>query len=212
MTQQGTRSLRFVFDLDGTLTRAETLPFIAAHFGLQAQIDDLTRATVAGEVAFEDGFAARVAALGHLSVREVATLLRDVPVFEGLAAFIRGHARSCVIATGNLECWVAGLRDVFGCKMHMSEAELAKDRVIGIRRLVDKQAIVQHLQAAGHSVIFIGDGANDVAAMRVADVGIAAGLVHAPARGLLDICDHLVTEEAALLTLLDELIKRQHPS
>lgn len=34
--------MKFLFDLDGTVTSKETLPIIAEHFGVQDQIAELT--------------------------------------------------------------------------------------------------------------------------------------------------------------------------
>ena len=38
---------KFIFDLDGTITKEETLPLIARHFKVEEKIEELTRATVA---------------------------------------------------------------------------------------------------------------------------------------------------------------------
>jgi len=47
------------------------------------------------------------------------------------------------------------------------------DHCLGRRSPEDKQALVQELQERGHTVMLVGDGVNDVAAMRAADVGVA---------------------------------------
>ena len=43
---------RFIFDLDGTITKEETLPKIAKFFNVQAEIDNLTQETIAGNIPF----------------------------------------------------------------------------------------------------------------------------------------------------------------
>jgi phosphoserine phosphatase len=55
---------KFIFDLDGTITKEETLPLIARHFKVEEKIEELTRATVAGEVPFIESFIQRVNILG----------------------------------------------------------------------------------------------------------------------------------------------------
>ncbi|MCI7267456.1 MAG: hypothetical protein MR545_09585 [Veillonellaceae bacterium] len=45
---------KFIFDLDGTVTREETLPLIAKHFSVEEEIMELTRNTVDGRVPFID--------------------------------------------------------------------------------------------------------------------------------------------------------------
>ena len=42
---------KFLFDLDGTITKQETLPLIAKAFGVEA-IEGLTKETIAGNVPF----------------------------------------------------------------------------------------------------------------------------------------------------------------
>ena len=55
----------------------------------------------------------------------------------------------------------------------------------------------------------IGDGNNDMEAMRIADVSIACGLVHYPARSILTIVDYVVFSEQSLLRLLNQLKEPQ---
>jgi len=54
-------------------------------------------------------------------------------------------------------------------------------------------------------VVFIGDGNNDVEAMRVADVSIASALTHDPVPGVLSVADNLALDEAALCRQLRQL-------
>ena len=40
------RKVKFIFDLDSTVTSQETLPLIASHFGVEEKISELTRKTI----------------------------------------------------------------------------------------------------------------------------------------------------------------------
>jgi hypothetical protein len=51
----------------------------------------------------------------------------------------------------------------------------------------------------------IGDGNNDMEAMREADISIACGLIHYPARSILSIADYLIFEENSLYKLLNQI-------
>ena len=48
--------MKFLFDLDGTVTSEETLPIIANHFNCVEQISELTARTVQGNVPFIESF------------------------------------------------------------------------------------------------------------------------------------------------------------
>ena len=51
---------QFIFDLDGTITQEETLPLIAEHFGVTAEIEALTEKTVRGNIPFVESFIRRI--------------------------------------------------------------------------------------------------------------------------------------------------------
>ena len=97
---------KFIFDLDGTVTREETLPLIAKHFSVEEEIMELTRNNVDGGVPFIESFIRRVYVLGNLPVSEIADLLGKVRLYESLCNFINTHHENCCVATGNLADWV----------------------------------------------------------------------------------------------------------
>lgn len=197
--------MKFLFDLDGTVTAAETLPVISQHFGCTEQIAELTARTVQGNVPFVESFIRRVNILGNYSVSETSDLLAQVPLYPHVAQFIAEHSEDCVIVTGNLTCWCKGLFEKIGCRCCGSEAAVEDDKVVKLKSILRKEQIVDQYKAMGETVVFIGDGNNDMEAMRHADISIAAGLTHSPAQSLLSICDYVIYDETALTRQLRQL-------
>lgn len=197
--------MKFLFDLDGTVTSAETLPIIANHFNVEEQIAELTKRTVQGNVPFIESFIRRVNILGKYSVKETDDLLSQVPLYPVLAKFIIEHKEDCVIVTGNLTCWCDKLFKKIGCQCYGSLAECENDEVIKIKKILRKEDVVDQFKALGETVVFIGDGNNDLEAMRHANISIAVGLTHNPAQSLMAICDYIIFNEDALVRQLKQL-------
>lgn len=198
--------MKFLFDLDGTVTSVETLPVIAEHFNVEDEIMELTRQTVQGNVPFIESFIKRVGILGKLPVTEVNELLKDVPLYPQLHDFITTNKEHCVIVTGNLSCWCDGLMKRIGCEYYCSEGLVENDQVVKINTILRKEQVVDTLKAAGETVVFVGDGNNDLEAMRHADIAIAAGMTHSPAKSLFAITDYLFFDETALCRQLNLLL------
>ncbi len=196
---------KFIFDLDGTITAVETLPLIARHFGVEAEIEALTQETIRGNIPFMESFIRRVHILGKLPVAEVSALLATVPTYPLVTHFIQNHSDQCVIATGNLFCWVEALVRRMGCPCFYSEATLEHGVVKQLTHIVRKEEVVQKFKEQGEEVVFIGDGNNDAEAMRLAHVSIASGLTHWPAPSVLAVADYLVFSERALCRQLTQL-------
>lgn len=199
--------MKFLFDLDGTLTLKETLPVIAEHFGMEEQIVPLTQQTVQGIVPFAEGFKKRVNILRQFSVAEISRLVSTVPMHPLLLQFIHQHQADCIIVSGNLDCWCQSLLEMINCKYYCSEAIVEDDKVVDIRQLLDKKDIVRTYQNQGEYVVFIGDGHNDLEAMRQADLAIVSGLTNTPSPSLLSIADQVFFDEKELYDFLVQLRK-----
>ena len=90
--------------------------------------------------------------------------------------------------------------------------ELGLDEYLAEVLPEDKAAFIQAEQAAGRTVIMIGDGINDTPALSLADVGIAVGSGAVIAREVADItiAAEDLRELVYLKTLSDRLMKRIH--
>jgi len=200
------KSIKFVFDLDGTITAEETLPLIAKHFNIQEEIATLTQETIQGNIPFVESFIHRVQILGKLPVSQISDLLENVKLYPLLLSFVQQNHKNCSITTGNLRCWVNKLISKIGCEAFCSEAEVENDSVVQLTKILRKESIVENFQNQGYKVVYIGDGNNDSEAMRVADIAIAVGLTHYPSKSLLPVSDYLIFNENALWRQLNQLL------
>jgi HAD superfamily phosphoserine phosphatase-like hydrolase len=198
--------IRFVFDLDGTITSEETLPVIAKKFHIEDEIHQLIQETVFGHVPYVESFIRRVHIMSQLPVNEIADLLKEIPVHKELYNFISKHKDKCVVVTGNLGCWTQKLCDKIGCVSYTSDASVKDNHIEKLTSILKKEKIVKDYQQKGYSVVFIGEGNNDLEAMRCADVSIACGLTHNPANTVLGITDYVIYEEGALCRQLNQLL------
>ena len=197
--------MKFLFDLDGTVTSAETLPIIANHFECKEEIAELTKRTVQGNIPFIESFIRRVNILGKYSVSETSDLLALVSLYPEVKKFIDDHRADCIIVTGNLTCWCEGLFKKIGCQCYGSEAECEDDKVVKLKTILRKEQIVDQYKALGETVVFIGDGNNDLEAMRHANISISVGLTHNPAQSLMAITDYVIFNEHALYRQMRQL-------
>ena len=197
--------MKYLFDLDGTITSQETLPIIARLGGVADRIDGLTKETIQGNVPFIESFIQRVNILKDISVSAISDRLAKVPLYQGVHRYIMEHPDDCIVVTGNLSCWCEGLFKAIGCRCYSSKARVENDTVVKRLSILRKETVVDEFKAQGEKVVFIGDGNNDMEAMRHADISIAAGLTHNPANSLFAITDYMVFNETALCRLLNQL-------
>lgn len=195
----------FFFDLDGTVTAQEILPQIAKAVGLYERINALTELTISGKISFVEGFTTRVEILKNVKVSDVKKVVENIKLNEGIVNFIQENKDRCFIITGNLDIWVNSLCDRIGCRYFTSKALLSEDcdYVKGVSYVLDKAHIANSFAAP---FVAIGDGDNDAELIRCANIGIAYGGVHMPAKSLMDCASHVIFEENKLCQFLKQLL------
>lgn len=192
---------QFLFDLDGTVTRVEILPEIARAIGLEREIAELTRETMAGDLPFESSLRRRVEILKQVPVSEVRAIVRGVELDPHIADFLARHRDRCTIVTGNLDVWIEDLIADLGVPCYCSTAELEGDRLVRLTSVLDKATVTANWLGP---ICAVGDGYNDLGMIAAADLGIAYGGVHTPAPGLLDVATHAIYDGQRLCEFLSE--------
>lgn len=198
--------VKFIFDLDGTITSAETLPIIAKNFHVHEEMTQLTKDTVDGKIPWKHSFIRRVGLLRHVPVSDIAKLLEKTPLYPKIVRFIKENNENCYIATGNLDCWVDGLCNKIGCQFFSSKATVINNEISEISHILEKADVVEFFKKQDNIVVFIGDSNNDVNAMRKADISIAYGASHTPSKFCLSAADYVVYSESELMSLISNII------
>lgn len=196
----------FCFDLDGTVTRKEVLPIIASELGLAEEIGFLTEMTIRGQIPFEMSFRLRCRLLAEIEVDTVARIVEQVPLEEPIADFIRAHPKNCYIVTGNLDVWIARLAANLGCGVFSSTALVRPDGRLGaLTHILRKSTPIHELGGRYKRIVSIGEGFNDLPMFEEADIGVAYGGVHPPARELVNNSTYVIEDGATLCRLLNTL-------
>jgi len=195
----------FLFDLDGTITKEETLPLIAKHFKIEEEITQITEDTIRGNIPFVESFIRRVHILGALPAVEIDDLLSKVELSKPIVEFIQNNQDNSFIVTGNLNVWVNQLLQRIDCKYYSSQGKMVDGKVEKLTNILKKEEIVQKYQSLGKKVVFIGDGNNDAEAMRISDISIAFGNIHWPSNSVLQVSTHAIFCEEELCRFLKQL-------
>jgi HAD superfamily phosphoserine phosphatase-like hydrolase len=195
----------FAFDLDGTITREEILPLIAAELGLEREMRVLTDLTLSGAIDFEDSFRLRCAVLRSVPVDDVRELVAQVQLASALEGFIADHVDRCFVVTGNLDVWVAPIVERLGCRAFTSTGVCRGGRLVEVAQVLTKDRAVAQLRTEFDRVVAVGDSVNDLPMFELADLRVAYGGVHDPAEALYQVADYVAYEEDTLCRLLSTL-------
>lgn len=192
----------FLFDLDGTITMEELLPRIASRIGVGDEIQALTLKTIAGEIPFEYSLRHRVEILNAAKTSEIKKIVSGVELNRDILSFIRKNKERCCIVTGNLDVWIEDLIDFIGVKVLCSRAEVKNNKIMSLKKILNKKEAISIFPG---KLCAIGEGANDYDMFELANISIAYGGVHEPARQLLEIATHLTYSSDTLCQMISQL-------
>jgi phosphoserine phosphatase len=182
----GRRKKLLVADMDSTIVTAETLDELAAHAGLGARVKEITRRAMEGKLDFPSALRERVGMLKGLPVAALTATAQHIELTGGareLVQTMRAHGAFTILVSGGFRFFTGLIRDRVGF-----HEDVANDLVIDGGKLtgkvaepiVGREAKLDTLQRltvergldAGETLA-VGDGANDLAMIQAAGMGVA---------------------------------------
>jgi len=183
---RGRRKGLLVADMDSTIVTTETLDEIAGYAGIKEQIAAITRRTMNGEIDFAEALRQRVCMLKGLSVEALEKTWQRTALTPGareLVATMRAHNATTALVSGGFTYFTARVAALVGFELHRANTLLDDGRVLTGKvgePILDrdaKVALLRELAAARKlrlaATLAVGDGANDLAMLREAGLGVA---------------------------------------
>jgi phosphoserine phosphatase len=184
---EGRRKRLLVADMDSTIISCECLDELADFAGLKAEIAAVTERAMAGEIPFETALTERVARLAGLELtalqRTYDERVRLNPGARSLARTMTAHGARCVLVSGGFEFFTQRVAAAAGFAAHRAN-RLIDDgvRLTGavVQPILGREAKLAALKEEAADLgldlsqtLAVGDGANDLAMIEAAGLGVA---------------------------------------
>jgi phosphoserine phosphatase len=173
-------------DMESTIIRQELIDEIADLVGCRAEIAAITEAAMRGELNFEASLVQRVALFAGLEAHRLEAILDRVtlmPGAEALVATMRAHGAWTALVSGGFTIFAEriaarlGFHAVFANVLEIENGQLTgrvREPILGPQGKADA---LQRLAAEGGlafaETLAVGDGANDLAMLSTAGLGVA---------------------------------------
>lgn len=182
----GRRKRLLVADLESTIIANEMLDELADCVGLRPQIAEITRRAMNDEIDFVDALRERVALLKGMPERaleEAAARIQLIPGARALVATMRAHGAYAVVVSGGFTRYTSRIREALGFDRDIgNELVIENGRLAGSVRepILAREAKLDALKTIAaerglplFATLAVGDGANDMAMIDAAGLGIA---------------------------------------
>ena len=185
--ETGRRKRLFLADMDSTMIGQECIDELADLVGLKAHVSAITERAMRGEIAFEPALRERVALLAGLDVgvvdRIIAERITLTPGGPTLLATLRAKGAYTCLVSGGFTLFTDKIAKTLGFhenranRLVTEEGRLAgtvEEPILGREaKLATLAELRQKLALPAHEVVAIGDGANDLAMLGEAGLGVA---------------------------------------
>ena len=175
-----------VMDMDSTAIQIECIDEIAKLAGTGEMVSAITERAMRGELDFSQSLRQRVATLKGAPESILQEVKQHLPLMPGLVETVKelkNHGWKVAIASGGFTYFAEVLQQKLGLDfIAANQFEIIDGKLTGNVQgaIVDAQYKAQTLQQlaqqfniATENTVAIGDGANDLTMMQVANVGVA---------------------------------------
>lgn len=184
----GRRKRLFVADMDSTMIGQECIDELADFAGLKAHVAAITERAMRGEIAFEPALRERVALLeglpGSVIDEVIATRIKLMPGARTLVATMRANRAHTCLVSGGFTLFTNRIAEAIGFHENRANvlvvrpdgrlagavAEPILGREAKLATLVDLRT---RLGLGRSDTLAVGDGANDLAMLAEAGLGVA---------------------------------------
>jgi phosphoserine phosphatase len=181
------RKTLIVADMDSTMITVECIDEVADYAGIKAEVAAVTEAAMRGELDFEGALDARVALLAGLDEGVIAQCLaervRIMPGAKALVGTMRAHGAAAVLVSGGFTRFAEPVAAQIGFDAAIANVLLIEDgRLTGkvakpiVGSATKEETLVAWIVQRGIDPalsLAVGDGANDLAMIRRAGLGVA---------------------------------------
>ena len=185
--ERGRRKKILIADMDSTMIDQECIDELAAEVGLKEHVSAITRRAMNGEIAFEPALRERVALLKGLPLAVIDKVIAErITLASGgrqLVATMRGHGAWTALVSGGFTLFTGPVAERLGFDEHQSNTLLADgdvlagvvaDPVLGREAKAEAlMVIAARLGVTPADALAVGDGANDLAMIGLAGMGVA---------------------------------------
>lgn len=200
------RKKLLVADMDSTMIGQECIDELADHAGLKAHVAAITELAMRGEIEFEPALRERVALLKGLPVSVIGTVLSErivlTPGGRTLLATMRKHGGYACLVSGGFTHFTSEIARRVGFDEDRSNSLIVEDGKLAGRvqepilgreaKLTSLRELTAKLKLSPQDTMAVGDGANDLAMIEAAGLGVAYHAkpkVAAAAQARIDHCD-----------------------
>src|SRR5450631_474307 len=185
---QGRRKKLLLADMDSTMINQECIDELAAEIGEMAHVAAITERAMRGDIAFEPALRERVALLKGLDratiMRVIANKITLTPGGRALVQTMRANGAHAVLVSGGFSVFTSVIAAAIGFDEHRANellfgedgrlSGLVAEPILGKNA---KRAALEHFQEkhglAVEETLAVGDGANDLAMLEAAGLGVA---------------------------------------
>ncbi|WP_430911077.1 phosphoserine phosphatase SerB [Methylobacterium sp. sgz302541] len=181
------RKRLFLADMDSTMIEQECIDELADVVGLKEHVAAITERAMRGEIAFEPALRERVALLKGISAAVVDALIRDrltlTPGGRTLVATLKAHGAHTCLVSGGFGLFTGPIADKIGFhEQHANRLVLRDGHLTGeveepiVGKAAKRETLIALRDKLGLSAadtLAVGDGANDLAMLGEAGLGVA---------------------------------------